>query len=45
MKEVKSIGDVILEIGTSKEHEKSAIAQWLKSSNKKIHSESIINVK
>lgn len=34
MREVKSIGDVILEIGTSKEYEKSAIAQWLKSKNK-----------
>lgn len=28
MREVKSICDVILEIGTSKEYEKSAIAQW-----------------
>jgi hypothetical protein len=28
MREVKSIGDVILEIATSKEYEKSAIAQW-----------------
>lgn len=28
MREVKSIGDVILEIDTSKEYEKRAIAQW-----------------
>lgn len=30
MREVKTIGDVILEIGTSKEYDESAIAKWLK---------------
>lgn len=28
MREVKSVGEVILEIATSKEYENSAIAQW-----------------
>lgn len=36
MREVKSIGDVILEIGTSKEYDKSAIAKWLKDNVKTI---------
>jgi hypothetical protein len=34
MREVKSIGDVILEIGTSKEYDESAIAKWLKENAK-----------
>ena len=36
MKEVKSIGDVILEIGTSKEYDESTIAKWLKYNVKNI---------
>ena len=34
MSEVKSIGEVILEIANSKEYENSAIAQWLKRKKK-----------
>lgn len=30
MSEVKLIGEVILEIATSKEYENSAVAQWYK---------------
>lgn len=36
MKEIKSIGDVILEIGTSKEYDESAIAKWLKDNVKNV---------